>query len=209
MVGRMLMLGFVLMLSGCVTSALYESDGKRYVEPINQVMVSADGEWFVVLGVQHHYVFPMPEELQRTFESGFYPQVRATFGGFKVNNFNRISGRYRLWLKPEANEAQRAAALEAGYQLEGRTVLYEGEVSGKRYSAEGFDAPEAIHTQALNGSYSITVTEALSPGVVAMRTAATPLAVLADGAVVLAAIPLVVIVGADIAINGMPSLHSP
>ncbi|UJJ31987.1 hypothetical protein [Halopseudomonas maritima] len=204
----MLLLIWVLLLAGCVTSGLYRSDGERYSEAVEQIMVSSDGAWFVVLADSYHYVFPMTEGLSATFSSGFHRQVRASFDSFTVKRSNRITGRYQLTLAADASEVDQAAALAAGYRRDDGNIVYQGRVRGRRYAAGGFELEHTARLQPLNRRYYITVTESLSPEVLAARTLVTPLAVMADGAIVLFSIPLVVLVGTDIAINGMPALHS-
>lgn len=208
MKGRVLLLIWVVLLAGCVTSGLYRNKGERYSEAVEQVMVSSDGAWFVVLAGHYHYVFPMTDGLSATFASDFHRQVRASFDSFTVKRSNRITGRYHLRLAANASEQDQAAALAAGYRLDGNDIVYHGSVRGRRYAAGGFELERSARMQPLNRRYDITVTESLSPEVLAARTLVTPLAIMADGAIVLFSIPLVVVVGTDIAINGMPALHS-
>jgi len=65
-----------------------------------------------------------------------------------------------------------------------------------------------LRQQALNRDYRIKVSESLGPHVVALRTLVTPLAVMADGMLVIFSVPLVLVIGTDIAINGAEGLHS-
>ncbi|MEL0169435.1 MAG: hypothetical protein VW877_15030 [Pseudomonadaceae bacterium] len=207
--GRVVLIVCALGLSGCVTDALYRNGATSYQESIDQVLVSADGQWLVVMTGRYHYVFPMPEVLGRTLGADFQPAVQASFASFKVKSLGRVSGTYRLQLTAQASPQQQSAALSAGYQQKQRQVFYEGGLHGKRYPAGDIVAGEDGRYQRLNQRYYVYVTETMSPPALAARTLVTPLAVMADGALVIVSIPLVVVIGADIAINGMPSLHSP
>lgn len=209
MLGRAWLVLAVLWLAGCVTSELYRNSGSRYREPVDQVMVSTDGQWLVVLTTQYHYIFAMPEVLRETFAADFYPQVEANFKGFEINSSDRISGTYRLQLSAQAAEAQQRAAQAIGYSRDGEQVVFEGRLRGQRYASNGIGVDQSLLHRRLNQLYYIDVTEKISPQALAARTLVTPLTVMADGALVLFSIPLVVLIGTDVAINGMPALHSP
>lgn len=196
---RAALIAVLFLAGGCVTSELYKTH--EYTETLDAVMVSADEQWMVVLTPDHHYVFPLPEAVRKTFSAEFHEQVGARFDGFHVNALQGVSGQYRLYLK-NASEVDRAAALAAGYYAEGNLLIFEESIAGTRYPANGLRVDETMQAQALNQRYQISVEESLRPHLLGLRTLVTPLAVMADGLLVIFSVPLVVVIGTDIAING-------
>jgi len=202
---RAALIAALFFAGGCVTSKLYES--RDYTETLDAVMLSADQQWMVVLTPKHHYVFPLPAVLRETFSAGFRTKVSASFDQFSVSSAQRVSGHYRLQIS-DANAAEREAALAAGYRADDQTLVFDGQITGTRYAANVVRADESLRQQALNRDYRIKVSESLGPHVVALRTLVTPLAVMADGMLVIFSVPLVLVIGTDIAINGAEGLHS-
>ncbi|MEH6494060.1 hypothetical protein [Halopseudomonas sp.] len=202
---RAALIAALFLAGGCVTSELYKTH--EYTEPLDAVMVSADEQWMVVLTPDYHYVFPLPEAIRKTFAAEFHEQVGARFDGFQVNSRQGVFGQYRLYIK-NASEVDRAAALAAGYHAEGNLLAFEESIAGTRYPANGLRVDEAMQTQALNQRYQIRVEEILRPHLLGLRTLVTPLAVMADGLLVVFSVPLVVVIGTDIAINGVQPFHN-
>lgn len=202
---RAALIAALFFAGGCVTSKLYES--RDYTEKLDAVMLSADQQWMVVLTPDHHYVFPLPRVLRETFSAGFRAKVSASFEEFSVSSAQRVSGQYRLQVSG-ANAAERAAALAAGYRAVDHTLVFDGQITGTRYAANGLRVDESLRQQTLNRGYRIKVNESLAPHLVALRTMVTPLAVMADGMLVIFSVPLVLLIGTDIAINGAEGLHS-
>ncbi len=196
---RAALIAALFLAGGCVTSELYKT--RDYTETLDAVMVSADEQWMVVLTPDHHYVFPLPDVLRKTFAAEFHEQVGARFDGFHVGATQGVSGQYRLYIK-NASEVDRAAALAAGYQAEDGLLVFEETIAGTRYAANGLRVDESMQTQGLNQRYQIRVEESLRPHLLGLRTLVTPLAVMADGLLVIFSVPLVVVIGTDIAING-------
>ncbi|MEH6566397.1 MAG: hypothetical protein V7756_13800 [Halopseudomonas sp.] len=201
---RAALIAVLFLAGGCVTSELYKT--REYTETLDAVMVSADEQWMVVLTPDHHYVFPLPEVVRKTFAAEFHDQVNASFEGFSVSSMQRVSGQYRFSIR-RAREADRSAALAIGYHAEGDRLVFEGSVDGTRYPANGLRVDESMQTQALNRPYQIRVEESLRPHLLGLRTLVTPLAVMADGLLVIFSVPLVVVVGTDIAINGVQPFY--
>lgn len=177
----------MLGLSGCITSRMYERRSE-YTETIRGFFMTRDGDSLVILGQRYHYVFAAPPALAEALKPALHSVAEnADFWTFDVDHNNVIKGTVVLRLKKDLSDEQRALAKAAGFEDGGRGWSKRIELKGTRYSAERFAGPTS---QKFNQDYTVTVREDASPGVTALKVAATPVTVLADGALALGAVVL-------------------
>ncbi|WP_295550887.1 hypothetical protein [uncultured Pseudacidovorax sp.] len=174
-------------LSGCITSRMYEQRSE-YTENIRGFFMTSDGNSLVILGKSHHYVFAAPPALTAALKPALHSAAGAAeFWGFDVDGNNVIRGTVLLRLKKDLSPDQQALAKEAGFDEAGSGWSKRVELRGTRYSADRFTGPVS---QRFNQDYTVLVREDASPGVTALKVAATPVTVLADGALALGAVAL-------------------
>ncbi len=184
---------FSLGETGCVTHELLENikSDDSYTEEVKSVLFSQDGEKLVFIGDSHHYIFDMPVELLRSLRSSFRKSLFARFKEFRVNKNNYIVGNITIFLDESASQNDREAAIDAGYvrQLTGPTL--DLSLQGMRYRSEGITTKREAYK--LHYNYKVTVLEERSSLEKAALTAATPIAALADGTLILIGVPLVIL----------------
>jgi hypothetical protein len=178
----------VLSTTGCFTPKLYEQH--NYDETSTSFYVTEDGSKVVVLGEKYHYIFDdvapslknillSPLELRKV--------VLADLSNFYVRRDNVVTGDYTLSLSSTASEEQRKSALDAGFVPPGPTLS--GQLKGLRYSTEGFAA--TAQTQKFSQPYVVSIEE---EGSMVAKILLTPIAVTADGALILGALFLLLVV---------------
>ncbi|MBN3788244.1 hypothetical protein [Burkholderia sp. Ac-20353] len=201
---RLLTAGMVagsLALSGCFTRDLYEKKDKKYIESVSAFMITEDGKKLVVLGDQYHYIFDLPEQLRPVLMSSYRKSLRSSFYSFHADG-SSVTGHYRTALPQDASAADRQAAVADGFAETKNGVVLDGEISGKRYTANGFAPMQNTAAQAFNERYQVFITEPLSAFDKGLRLLATPVTVAADGVLVLGGIVLVPIAAIVIQANG-------
>lgn len=188
-----------VMLSGCFTPKLYEEGG--YHEDVSGFMVTEDGKKLVVLGARYHYIFDLPDQLRRVLLSDYRKSLRSSFYAFHASG-SSVTGHYSTVLPNDASAEDRQAAAADGFTIRNNNFELDGEVSGKRYSTEGFAAQHKVVAQPFNKPYSAYIRE--SPSVVGMglRILATPVTVAADGVLVLGGVLLLPVAYVVIQSNG-------
>jgi hypothetical protein len=185
------MMGAAGLLTGCLTTKLFEQE--RYSEDISSVLISQDGKKLVVIGRQHHYVFEAPQGILQTLRSPFHKSVAASFGRFGVAADGRTTGQYGLFVGKDAPNQDQADALAAGYKpdKDDGFLSLRGKLKGIRYNAGNVDIPSVA--QKLNRTYRVDITVDPSAVSTAAKVLLTPITVAADGVLILAGIPLLVI----------------
>lgn len=187
------------MSMGCITAAVMSGgDRETYTESVDSVLVSADGKTLAILGKEYHYLFEAPETLKLLLQSDLRDVVQASFHTFSVDASQRISGTYFLNLGKNVTPEQKEKALAAGFKASPSGALgYNGSLSGTRYAANGVQATAA--SQKLRKTYTISISAEKSAGAKAATTAGklllTPITLAADGVLIIAAIPLLLIIG--------------
>jgi hypothetical protein len=178
-------------LSGCLTEKLYQPTS--YSEEVSTVLISQDGKKLVFISKRYHYIFDAPEIVVQTLHSPFHAAVSATLHDFVVHADGSVSGKLSLIImKGKSTEEDKAAALAVGYE----TTVAGGahatvELKGMRYSAGDVKVPGTM--EQLNQKYQVSLTVEPGPGGKAARVLATPITVAVDGALILTALPLVVV----------------
>jgi hypothetical protein len=176
-----------MQLSGCVTSRLHETTS--YTERIGGVFVSSDRKSIVILGEKYHYIFDAPSQVLAALDPILHPEIRkAEFSSFNVNSNNEIYGSVNLYASGKLNKQQEELALKAGFIFNGSDQAQARvRMQGKRYRAKESEKPVV---QRLNKEYFVTVNEDPSIAGAALKVAATPVAIAADGALILGAVVL-------------------
>jgi hypothetical protein len=168
------------MSTGCVTAALMSGNDERetYTETVSSVLVSADGKTLAVLGQDFHYLFDAPEIVKAVLQSELRNVVEASFNSFLVDASQHINGNYKLRIAKNASPEQQEKALSAGFK------------------ANGVQAIDA--SQKLRKEYKVNISAEKSAGAKAAKTASklllTPITLAADGILILAALPLLLII---------------
>lgn len=178
-------------LSGCVTKRLYDMRSD-YTEHIRGFFMTSDGASLVILGQRYHYVFAAPPALVAALKPALHSAAKAAdFSTFSVDRNNVVSGHITLGLKKNLSQEAQALAKEAGFEEGGGGWTNRVDLRGTRYSADRF---AGIVSQKFNQDYSVYVEEDFAPGLLALKVAATPITVLADGVLALGALPLIPVV---------------
>ena len=173
-------------LSGCFTSKLYEPH--KYEETAWTFWMTEGGSQLVVLGKRYHYVFSdIAPSLQQVLVSPLRKAVTTSLSEFRVTRDNVVRGDYRLWLSADASEELRRKAVDVGFEAPELTLA--GHLEGVRYSAEGFRA--SADTEEFTQPYIVLIREEDSRSRLAGKILLTPVAVAADGALVLGVLALI------------------
>lgn len=173
----------VLTQAACMTASLHSPKHTR--ETVRGFYTSADERSLVAVGGKHHYVFPLESSLKKVLAWDGRPKVQAVFGQFTLLGDGKVAGTYTLRVKAsDAGGAEQQYLRDAGFS-QGKQVLFlEGTLQGQSYPAReigettGFNRP---HTVLLVGESSVPA---------AVRLALTPIAVAADGALLIGGVPL-------------------
>jgi hypothetical protein len=179
----------VLSVAGCFTPILYETH--TYDEAAVAFLVTEDGSRLVVLGEKYHYIFDqVTPSLKQILLSplDLRTMVSAVLADFYVDTNNVVTGDYVLSLSNEASEEQRRSAIAAGFLAADLTLS--GHLKGVRYSAEGF--PLTGQTQEFAQRHRASIREGRSK---ATKILLTPITVAADGALILAGLALMLLMG--------------
>ena len=189
----------ILSIAGCFTPMLYAP--RHYDETGLAFYVTEDGSKLVVIGEKYHYIFDdvspsLKEILLSPLE--LRTVVAASLMNFFVGSDNAVTGGYALSLLDTASEAQRKSAIAAGFAVPELTLS--GQLRGLRYSAEGFRLP-ATDRRTFAHSYVVNVGESRST---TTKVLLTPLAVTADGVLILAGTALVLLLLAGYARAHVP-----
>jgi hypothetical protein len=188
--------------SGCVTAKLYRSLApSEYDEVALSFLVTEDDAKCVVLGSRYHYIFDITPSLRHVLTSSLRTAVDGELLNFYVRRNNVVTGDYKLSLRPGASDEQRQSAIDAGFDT-GKTAgldsdqtavpVLTGHLEGIRYSAEGF---RATGTREFTHPYVVKITEQEPGSRLAAKILLTPIAVAADGALVLGLMALIVLGG--------------
>lgn len=173
-------------LSGCVTTAMHEEH--VYAERLLGVLISADRQSLVVVGEKYHYIFSAPPQVLAALDEQLQPGIEAaSFQSFRVTPDHKIQGKLVLQTKRDASPAQVAQARQAGFEQRSGRWVAEAPMRGERFTPRP-GAP--LPLQKLSQAYEVRVTEAPSGAVRALKAAATPVTVAADGVLVIGAVVL-------------------
>lgn len=176
------------LLSACVTEALLEPVQRETSEELGALLMSADGGRLLAITNRYHYALDAPPQLRAAIE--FAPQVSLDFGTFVVDSAGHFEGEVRIDVDDiSADEAARLAA--AGFSITMDDARADIDLQGQRHQPAELPSA-AIHP--ISPPYRIDFVEHAPPAEVALRYAATPLALGVDGVVLLLGMPVMMIV---------------
>ncbi len=187
---------FLVFAGACFTPALYDKpalESKHFVEKISSFLITQDGKNLIVAGNQYHYIFTPNDTLKFILAWPERKRVKATFDSFTINNDQSVLGSYQLRIDNADNLPKETVALltAKGFTSSASLPLfltYYGHIQGTRYLADNFKMPAAMQfsqTYAINMiEYQPSTTEAIK------RILLTPLAVAADGLLILGGVPI-------------------
>ena len=163
---------------------------QRYVERVSSLLISSDDKHIVVITEKYHYVFDAPPEMVAALKAPFHRSIEGSLGTLFIRGSGAASIRYELVLKDAATSQEREQALAAGFKARGKaadSLSIHGELHGTRYASGGIQPP-AQSPLRLNRTYEISVDAELSSTEKHGRALLTPITVTADGAMVLGAV---------------------
>jgi hypothetical protein len=188
-------LSFLIFGGACFTPALYEKSAEEthnFVEQISTFLITQDGKSLIVVGKQHHYIFNANDTLKFILTWPEKKRVKTTFSNFVISSDQTVAGSYYLTVDANQNLSAETHKLliSKGFnenKLE-KTLVYTGFIQGVRYAADQFELPATLQ---LNQNYTITMTEnQTSASATIKRILLTPLAVTADGLLILGGTPV-------------------
>ena len=163
----------------------------NYEETLTAFLITQDGKKLVVIGKRYHYIFDLPPQLHTVMTAPYRPKLHTVFDGF-VAQGDKISGRYTMMLSKKdapAGSDTRERALADGFQDDDYNRFAEsGSISGTRYMPSALDS--ATIPQAFNAQYEVFVVEKPTPAGKAVKLALSPIAMAADGGLVLVEVAL-------------------
>jgi hypothetical protein len=187
---------FFLVFGGaCFTPALYDKPAettRNFVEEVSSFLITEDGKNLIVIGKEHHYIFSANDTLKVILSWPEKKRVKASFQTFSIRSDQTVSGMYNLDIENSQNltAETKALLLSKGFsenKLEKR-LYHSGWIQGTRYSADKFQVPA---TMKFNQTYTIKMIESVSSASEAIkRILLTPLALTADGLLILGGVPL-------------------
>lgn len=183
------MLGVVapLLLNGCITPQLFEN--RSYRENVSSVLISADEKNVVVITDKYHYIFSAPDTLVRTLKSSLHKNVAAKINTFHVDENGSTFGRVDLTVDDKSTAQELNEAISYGFTKSGNGAYAILQLEGMRYDKNNI-SPQ-LESQKLRKPYLVIVTEPQTVGEKAVKVLITPITLAADGALVIGAIPLV------------------
>lgn len=176
----------VVATAGCVTRFVHSDGG--YSEALRGVLISADKKTLVVVADKFHYIFQAPPQILTALDSRLQPAIGGVgFHSFHVDAENKVTGTVTLLVRREASLEQVELAKQAGFKLTSGMWWANVPIRGERYTARD---KSQLPLQKLNQEYTVEITEA--PGTLARvgRAAVTPVAVAADGVLIIGAVVL-------------------
>ncbi len=176
---------------GCTpfTQNLHSGGNSVTHETIKSFLITPDASTLVVAGEQHHFIFPLHEPLKSLLQWQGRAKLNPSFGQFSVSSGQSVAGNYSL----SANPAQLTAAevqflTQHGFTPNGGELSYSADIQGMRYLAGNVKVPQ---TAIFRHPYQLSIIAPDEAGDAVVKIALTPLTLLADGVLTLAAAPLV------------------
>ncbi|MDQ7089720.1 MAG: hypothetical protein Q9M50_03635 [Methylococcales bacterium] len=188
-------LAFLLLGNACFTPLLYDGKNSRtYTEEARSFLITEQGTQLVVIGKKHHYIFAAPDNtLKFILQWPEKKRIKASFSSFKIDTEQSVSGTYTLIVKksPDLSVETNALLMAKGFtENKALKILnYHGSLEGTRYSADSFKLPKTLF---LNKKYKLHMIEEmpLSASGVVKKILLTPLAIAADGLIILGGAPI-------------------
>lgn len=188
-----LVLFAIPLISGCFTYTRGLFKDTKYKESISSILITQDRKNLVVISEKYHYVFDMPYSLPEILNASFRTKITATFDAFRVDKNGKTSGRFYLRFK-SASDLEHKEAVQLGmheFCCNSGDFFLRSSIAGQRYDSGGL--LPVTNEQKLNNTYQVYVYERQSNASVASKMLLTPVTLIADGVLAIAAIPLVLI----------------
>ena len=177
----------VLPLSGCFTTRLHEDT--LYSEKISGVFISSDKKTLAIIGAKYHYILDAPPAILAALDPTLHSSIEsASFDSFVVSGDNKMTGKVTLTTRGQLSEEQKKFATNAGFTANGSYGLKaDVQIQGTRYQAKPVGK---LAFERLNNEYYIAIKEKPSLAETGYRVAITPIAIAADGALVIGIVAL-------------------
>lgn len=178
---RMLVMLLCLAQLGCATYALHSQTTSTGSEKINSFLITQDAQTLIIAGEEHHFIFPLGQPLKTLLTWQSRAKLEPSFGDFRVDAGQRISGSYTL----QANLAQLTASEQAFLRQQGfkpnstgDQLEYSATINGTRYLAGDVKVPQTAY---FRQPYTLQVTEPEGAGAKLGKVALTPVTLAVDG----------------------------
>jgi len=171
----------LMLLSSCATHSLWNSSN-RYSERVKGFLITKTGDKMVVIGDKYHYVFPVNSELKNILISKKRKLIRPRFTGFKVDENNKITGKFHLHFHARFEDDSEWLE-ELGFSIRRVTTngntsyIYKGVLDGKRYKAD----KKVRIKESFRRSYRLSITEPEGGADTVKKILATPVTLTVDG----------------------------
>ncbi|MCK5728513.1 MAG: hypothetical protein KAG10_09135 [Methylococcales bacterium] len=186
----LLTLSFLMFGGACFTPLVYKDQTQHYQEEISSFLITKDGKKLIVIGKEYHYIFPADDTLKFVSTWSNKAQIRATFSSFNIKTDQTLSGTYtfsigdqRYPIVSDIKQLLTSKGFEPHEGLKNR-MTYKGQLQGTRYLIGELEIPQTLK---LRKTYQISMIEkqVLSASEVTKRILLTPLALSADGIIIL------------------------
>ena len=155
-------LSFLIFTGACFTPSLYNDRAKMhsFKEEVKTFLITENGQQLIVVGKEHHYIFPASDMLKFILPWSEKNRVKASFSSFRIKTDQSLSGTYNLTIRntenlsPEIHQELIAKGFADNKAL--KILTYHGMLRGKRYLANDVKVPE---TMQLNTKYTINMRE--------------------------------------------------
>jgi hypothetical protein len=226
----MILLSLVLcvMSGACVTPDLYKKPVKTtfpmnkpsFDEEVSSFLITNDQQQLVIIGKEHHYIFPIYNDLRETLMWSGRSKIMASNLRFVISKDNKINGYYDLITRDGVTltNADKTFLDEHNFYFNGiKEYVRSSQLrNGKVYSAGKFKMPEG---QSFNQPYTLNISydyatagavagsHVANAGAVAERVLLTPLAIAADGAIIVGAVVASPIILLFLSMSGGLNVH--
>lgn len=175
-----------LLLQGCISSSVLPKE-KEYSERFSNLYQSQDGQHLIFISPEHHYIFDSDPVLAQSLNSPMAHYLKILNSSHvHIDAQRQLHGKFVVTLKHTAPDEIRAQAIDRGFNP--YTFYYRTELSGMRYDSNGLEAEQLGNGHDL--SFRIQFTQEPAKAERVARWIASPLAVLADGVVVVVSTPI-------------------
>jgi hypothetical protein len=190
----LLTLSFLLFGGACFTPLVYENQKNYFTEEVSSFLITEDNQKLIVIGKEYHYIFDAHQTLKFISRASASEKksIRVSFSSFNIKKDQSLSGSYTFKtsqpLKPKFKKQLLAHGFTPHSAIK-NLLIYKGNLNGTRYLINELKIPTAMK---LSKTYQISMIEeqVLTASEVTKRILLTPLALTADGLIILGGIPI-------------------
>jgi len=166
--------------SGC--SSAPKVTRRTYTEKVSTLLMSHDKKRLVILGERYHYVFDAPPDIVALLASPLKARASARIQPFHVDLDGGTAGRYSLLLPDtlSEDEARQAQAMGFARDPQGAGWQLDNQLEGRRF-IQGNTVRAGRTKETLSHQYEVSVEAEETRGEKAAQDLASPIAVTADG----------------------------